>query len=92
VFVINELNKATSKDVQVGDEIGDNIQILSGLKAGDKVIVDGSQKVQNGMEVTISSVIEHSHEEQVYMNNAAQAPHIQEEASIQNEQQDMDRV
>ncbi|MFN8911162.1 MAG: efflux RND transporter periplasmic adaptor subunit [Alphaproteobacteria bacterium] len=92
VFVINELNKATSKDVQVGDEIGDNIQILSGLKAGDKVIVDGSQKVQNGMEVTISSVIEHSHEEQVYMNNAEQAPHIQEEASIQNEQQDMDKV
>ena len=92
VFIINELNKATTTDVQVGDEIGDNIQILSGLKAGDKVIVDGAQKVQDGVEVTISSVVEHSPDEQVYMNPDDEAPQRQEEASIQQTNKDMSKV
>lgn len=47
--VVNE--KALRTYVTLGQNIGDNVQITEGLKAGDKVICEGQQKVSNGMKV-----------------------------------------
>ena len=43
--------KAQRTYVTLGQNIGDNVQIAEGLKAGDKVICEGQQKVSNGLEV-----------------------------------------
>ena len=43
--------KAHQQPVQVGEFKGDGITILSGIKPGDKVIVNGQQKVSEGMKV-----------------------------------------
>lgn len=43
--------KARKTHVILGQNIGDMVQIAEGLKAGDKVICEGQQKVSNGMTV-----------------------------------------
>jgi membrane fusion protein (multidrug efflux system) len=48
VFVVTEDNKAERRDLVVGEWINDGWIIEKGLAAGDKVIVDGIQKVQPG--------------------------------------------
>ena len=48
VFVVDAENKATLRPVKVGDWVGANWTILSGLNAGDRVIVDNLLKVRPG--------------------------------------------
>ena len=45
VYVLSAESKAEPRPVQVGDWTGDNWIITSGLKAGDKVIVDGVARI-----------------------------------------------
>jgi membrane fusion protein (multidrug efflux system) len=45
VYVVNADSKAEPRPVQVGDWAGDDWIINSGLKAGDKVIVDGTARI-----------------------------------------------
>lgn len=48
VWVIGPDNKATQRAVKVGNQIGEKLLILEGLKAGDRVVVEGLQKVREG--------------------------------------------
>lgn len=50
VWVARE-GKASRQPVEVGEAQGDRIAILSGLSEGDKVIVEGYQKVSEGSQV-----------------------------------------
>jgi RND family efflux transporter MFP subunit len=51
-FVWTVVNgKAHKTAVETGEAHGENVNILSGLAAGDKVIVEGQQKVSEGMGV-----------------------------------------
>lgn len=51
-FVWTVVNgKAHQQPVQVGNFEGDGVVILSGLKSGDRLIVNGQQKVSEGMRV-----------------------------------------
>ena len=43
--------KATRQPVEVGEAQGDRIVVLSGLAEGDKVIVEGYQKVSEGSQI-----------------------------------------
>ena len=52
VFVVNEKNQATPRPVVTGQWKGKDWVILSGLQAGDKVIIDNLIKVRPGMPVT----------------------------------------
>lgn len=45
--------KAERRTVTTGEYTAEGVCILSGLKEGDKVIVEGAQKVSTGMKVTI---------------------------------------
>ena len=51
-FVWTVVNgKARKTSVEPGQNTGDNVQIVSGLSYGSKVIVEGQQKVSNGTKV-----------------------------------------
>jgi len=51
VYVVNPEGKAEQRMVNVGDWVGDNWIIESGLSSGDVVIVDGTIKIQPGAQV-----------------------------------------
>ena len=51
VTVINPDGTVSSREVELGDLEGSDWVINSGLSPGDKVIVDGWQKVQPGQKV-----------------------------------------
>ena len=48
VFVVDAENKAALRPVQMGDWVGSDWMVLSGLNAGDRVIVDNLLKVRPG--------------------------------------------
>lgn len=54
VMVVNAENKAEPRAVTLGDLRGSEWVVLDGLKPGDRVIVDGLQKVQPGQPVRIA--------------------------------------
>ena len=47
--VVNGVARKTN--VTLGESVGDNVQIVGGLSSKDKVIIEGQQKVSNGMKV-----------------------------------------
>ena len=51
VWVISPDNKAVQRPVTVGRQIGGELLIDAGLKAGDRIVVEGLQKVRDGMTV-----------------------------------------
>ena len=50
-LVVDAANKVEQRTVETGDTYGDKWLVLSGLKAGDKLIVEGTDKVTAGQEV-----------------------------------------
>lgn len=53
VYVIDEKNLPQLTYVKIGEQSGTNWIVKEGLKAGDKIIIDGLQKVVPGQPVTI---------------------------------------
>jgi multidrug efflux system membrane fusion protein len=51
VFVVGRDHKATFREVALGQEVGSERVVLSGLHSGEHVIIDGLQKVEPGAEV-----------------------------------------
>jgi membrane fusion protein (multidrug efflux system) len=51
VWVIGPDNKATQRAVKVGETLGENVMITEGLKSGDRIVVEGLQKVREGAPV-----------------------------------------
>ena len=56
VMVVTDSNTVASRQVQVGESIGGNWQITDGLKAGEKIIFEGLQKVRSGSPVNPETV------------------------------------
>jgi multidrug efflux system membrane fusion protein len=52
VFVVGRDHKASFREVALGGEVGDERVVTSGLRPGERVIVDGLQKVQPGAAVS----------------------------------------
>jgi membrane fusion protein, multidrug efflux system len=51
VWVISPDNKASQRPVKVERQIGEKLLITEGLKAGDRIVVEGLQKVRDGVVV-----------------------------------------
>lgn len=51
VWVVGADNKATQRSVKAGETLGDKLLILEGLKAGERIITEGVQKVREGAPV-----------------------------------------
>lgn len=52
VAVVGDNNKVTVRTVEVGDRVGSQWIIASGLNAGDRVVAEGLQKVRTGVTVS----------------------------------------
>ena len=55
VFVVDEKSTVTPRSIKTGALQGDAWVVLEGLQDGDRVIVEGLQKIQPGMPVTIAA-------------------------------------
>ena len=51
VAVVDASNKVSVRAVTVGDTVGHDWIINSGVQAGERVVVDGIQKVRTGSQV-----------------------------------------
>ena len=51
VWVVNDEDKVEKRAVTAGNFAGTGVSIESGVKSGDRIIVEGSQKVSTGMKV-----------------------------------------
>jgi RND family efflux transporter MFP subunit len=51
VAVVDDKNKVSIRAVEVGDRVGTEWIVADGLKRGDRVVVEGVQKVRPGMQV-----------------------------------------
>lgn len=53
-FVWTNVNgKAIRKYVELGEFVGDNVAIQSGLEAGEQVVIEGQQKISDNMQITV---------------------------------------
>jgi len=50
---VNPEDRIEIRNVEVGDTVGAKWIVNTGLKAGERVVVEGIQKVRDGMPVTI---------------------------------------
>ena len=55
LWVVSQDGKASQRAVKVGEQNGSNLIILEGLKPGERVIVEGVQKVREGAPVNALS-------------------------------------
>ena len=53
VIVVDQTNKASMRPIKVGERLGGLWEITDGLKPGDRIIVEGYQKVRPGAEVVV---------------------------------------
>lgn len=51
VWVIGPDDKATQRPVKLGDPISSGVLVVEGLKAGERIVVEGLQKVREGVPV-----------------------------------------
>ena len=51
VAVVDAENKVTQKRVTLGPQKGSNYVVTEGLSAGDRIVVEGLQKIRNGIVV-----------------------------------------
>jgi membrane fusion protein, multidrug efflux system len=51
VAVVGDQNKISLREVKRGEQVGSMWIILEGLKAGDRVVAEGTQKVREGVQV-----------------------------------------
>ncbi|MDA3815484.1 MAG: efflux RND transporter periplasmic adaptor subunit [Patescibacteria group bacterium] len=54
VFIVKD-EKAMSIEVEMGEIVGDQVEIINGLRDGDELIVSGNRKVRDGEIVRIAS-------------------------------------
>ena len=48
VYVINSENRAEIRIITLGEKVENNIIITSGIKAGDKLVIDGIDSLSDG--------------------------------------------
>jgi multidrug efflux system membrane fusion protein len=53
VYVVNENNTVSTRPVKIGLQEGNDVSVDDGLQPGESVVVDGAEKLTDGMSVTI---------------------------------------
>jgi multidrug efflux system membrane fusion protein len=53
VYLVNEGNTVTVRPVMLGPTSGDRVAVQSGLAAGDRVVIDGADKLRNGARIAL---------------------------------------
>jgi membrane fusion protein (multidrug efflux system) len=52
VYVPGDSNKVSQRKLTLGKQIGTNIIVKNGLKAGEKIVVEGVQNLRQGVIIT----------------------------------------
>jgi membrane fusion protein (multidrug efflux system) len=55
VFVLGDSSKVSQRKVQLGAHVGDKIVARDGVKAGEKVVTEGVQKIRDGVKVQVGT-------------------------------------
>ncbi len=55
VFVVNDSSKVSQRKIQLGSKLNDKIIVKDGLNVGEKIVVDGVQKLRDGSTVLLAS-------------------------------------
>jgi membrane fusion protein (multidrug efflux system) len=55
VFVVNE-GKAERREVRIGNRRPGSVEVIAGLDAGERVVVEGTQKVRDGALVKTTEI------------------------------------
>ena len=55
VFLLGAENKVSVRVVKLGPADGERVAVLSGLQVGDRVVIQGTDKLKDGTQVTIGS-------------------------------------
>jgi membrane fusion protein, multidrug efflux system len=53
VYLINSDNTVTVKPIDLGPSSGERVAVRSGLSPGDRVVIDGADKLRNGAKVVV---------------------------------------
>lgn len=56
IYVVGDSSKVNQVKVELGPQIGGNVVIKSGLHAGDKIVVEGSQNLRQGSVITTTGI------------------------------------
>jgi RND family efflux transporter MFP subunit len=75
LWVIGNDNLATQRAVKVGETLGENVLIVEGLKVGERIVVEGLQKVREGVPVQPKTAAQMAEAQQ------AEASHVKEGAT-----------
>ncbi|WP_448588508.1 efflux RND transporter periplasmic adaptor subunit [Thermocrinis sp.] len=51
VWVVKEDNTLELRFVRLGEEVGDKVEVLSGLKEGERIVIEGTEKACEGCKV-----------------------------------------
>ncbi|HVX76044.1 MAG TPA: MdtA/MuxA family multidrug efflux RND transporter periplasmic adaptor subunit [Bradyrhizobium sp.] len=55
VYLVNSDNTVSVRKVELGITDGNNVEVLSGLQPGDRVVVDGADKLRDGAKINVRS-------------------------------------
>lgn len=55
VFVVNDSSKVSQRKIQLGTKLNDKIIVKDGLSEGEKIVVDGVQKLKDGSSVVLAT-------------------------------------
>ena len=55
VYVVNDDRVVNLRPVKLGPTDGDRVAVTSGVNAGERVVVDGADKLRNGAQVTLAT-------------------------------------
>jgi len=55
VYLINPDSTVSVRPVQLGVTDGDRVEVLSGLTSGDRIVIDGADKLRDGAKIVVRS-------------------------------------
>jgi len=55
VYLVNDDSTVSVRPVKLGVTDGDRVEVLSGLQPGDRIVVDGADKLRDGAKVIVRS-------------------------------------
>jgi multidrug efflux system membrane fusion protein len=55
VYLVNPDNAVSVRPVKLGVTAGDRVEVLSGLAPGDRIVIDGADKLRDGAKIIIRS-------------------------------------
>ena len=60
VYLVNADSTVSVRAVKLGATEGDRVEVVSGLTSGDRIVIDGADKLRDGAKVNVRSEADQS--------------------------------